>query len=277
MRQLGPSRFMTWSIGSLCLLLAVWISLEAGVSPGSGRLWAQDAGKAPAPAAPAAPAANAAADAPPPSESVLAWTYNALGWRYSIAFLFLSFSFVALLVMNLLAARREAVCPPQLVESFETNLNEQKYQEAFDLARQDESVLGKVLSAGLARMNAGYGKAMEAMQEVGEDENMKIEHRLSYLALIGTISPMVGLLGTVDGMVASFSVIARSATTPKPSQLAQGISMALVTTLVGLIIAIPALAIFNILKNRFARLSLEVGIISERMMVRFENVSGKKG
>jgi hypothetical protein len=92
------------------------------------------------------------------------------------------------------------------------------------------------------------------MQEVGEEENMKMEHRLSYLALIGTISPMVGLFGTVHGMIASFQVIARGGATPKPSELAQGISTALMTTLVGLAIAIPAIAAYNILRNRVAQL-----------------------
>ena len=114
------------------------------------------------------------------------------------------------------------------------------------------------------------------MQEVGEEENMKLEHRLSYMALIGTISPMVGLLGTVQGMISSFSVIANSPTTPKPSELAAGISTALFTTLVGLFIAIPAIALYNILRNRVARLVLEVGIVSEGLMGRFSGVGTKK-
>ena len=80
------------------------------------------------------------------------------------------------------------------------------------------------------------------MQEVGEEENMKLEHRLSYMALIGTLSPMIGLLGTVQGMISSFSVIANSSATPKPKELAEGISTALFTTMVGLAIAIPAIA-----------------------------------
>jgi len=108
------------------------------------------------------------------------------------------------------------------------------------------------------------------MQEVGEEENMKLEHRLSYMALIGTISPMVGLFGTVHGMIQSFQVIAISGTSPKASDLAAGISTALFTTLVGLAIAIPAIAAYNILKNRIARLVLEVGILSEGLMSRFE-------
>jgi biopolymer transport protein ExbB len=110
---------------------------------------------------------------------------------------------------------------------------------------------------------------------VGEEENMKLEHRLSYMALIGSIAPMVGLLGTVDGMIGSFSVIANSPTTPKPNELAAGIATALFTTLIGLVIAIPAIAVYNILKNRVSRLVLEVGIISEDLLSRFQNFTGQ--
>ncbi len=224
-------------------------------------------GAAPAPAAaPAAPAE----DTPPPKLNALQWLYQALGPFYLIIFLSLSFTLVALLVMNLLSARRDNVCPVALVEGFEAHLNEKQYQEAYELAKADESFLGQVLSAGLAKLSAGYAQAIEAMQEVGEEENMKLEHRLSYMALIGTLSPMVGLFGTVDGMIRSFSTIAVAGSTPKASDLAMGISTALFTTLVGLAIAIPALAAYNILKNRIARLVLEVGILSEGLMSRFQ-------
>ena len=110
--------------------------------------------------------------------------------------------------MNMMALRRQSVVPPDLVENFEAMLNEKRFQEAYELAKNDESFLGHVLAAGLAKLQEGYPQAVEAMQEVGEDENMRLEQRLSYIALIGTISPMVGLLGTVDGMVAAFQVIA---------------------------------------------------------------------
>ncbi len=208
----------------------------------------------------------------PRRQSYLTWGFQALGIGYSLIFLSLSFTLVALFVMNLLTARRDNVCPLHLVEGFENHLNEKRYQEAYEMAKSDESFLGQVLSAGLAKLSAGYAPAIEAMQEVGEEENMKLEHRLSYMQLIGTISPMIGLFGTVHGMIASFSVIAMSPTTPRPSELAQGISTALFTTLIGLFIAIPAIAAYSILRNRISRLVLEVGILSEGLMSRFENV-----
>ena len=256
-------RTMLGSRMALVCLVSLVLAI-GGLWVGTSGVSAQDA------AGDAAPAAGATAESVPQDMSVLTWMWQALGPLYMLIFLGLSFTLVALFVMNVLTARRENVCPVSLVESFEAHLNEKQYQEAYELAKADESFLGQVLSAGLAKVSAGYAKAIESMQEVGEEENMKLEHRLSYMALIGTISPMIGLFGTVHGMIKSFNVIVVSGATPNASELAEGISTALFTTLVGLAIAIPAIAAYNILKNRIARLVLEVGILSEGLMSRFE-------
>lgn len=241
-------------------------------SDSSTRVFAQDAAE---PAA-AEPAPAAAAKPAPKEESLLGWLTDSLGWTYILVFLSLSFILVALFIMNLLSARREYVCPQHLIDGFEAHLEEKQYQEAYELAKTDESFLGNVLSAGLAKLSSSYSASVAAMQEVGADENMKLDHRLSYLALIGTISPMIGLFGTVHGMINSFYVIANGGGTPDPNKLAEGISTALLTTLIGLAIAIPAIAAYNILRNRVQRLVLEVGITSENLMGRFEKVGKKK-
>ena len=108
------------------------------------------------------------------------------------------------------------------------------------------------------------------MQEVGEEETMKMEHNLSYMALIGNISPMIGLFGTVQGMISAFRTIATGGRTPEPSRLAMDISTALFTTLAGLAIAIPAIAVYNILRNRVQRLTMQVGVTSEELIERFQ-------
>ncbi|NOZ39049.1 MAG: MotA/TolQ/ExbB proton channel family protein [Planctomycetes bacterium] len=219
-------------------------------------------------------AAAGANDAVAEEISYLSWAAGSLGWFYGLVFLGLSFTLVALFVMNTLTARRENVIPSALIESFEQNLDAKNYQGAYELAKGDESFLGHVLSAGIAKVSSGYSEAIEAMQEVGEEENMRLEHRLSYLALIGTLCPMIGLLGTVHGMIDSFKLIANTATgAPDPQALAQGISTALFTTFIGLILAIPALAAYNLLRNRVSRLVLEVGIVSEGLMSRFQKKS----
>ncbi|MFG0240437.1 MAG: MotA/TolQ/ExbB proton channel family protein, partial [Gimesia chilikensis] len=159
------------------------------------------------------------------------------------------------------------------IGAFEEKLNNKDYQGAFELAKSDDSFVASVLAAGLSKLNQGYSEAVEGMQEVGEDENMAMEHKLSYLALIGAIAPMIGLMGTVYGMILSFQTIANSATSPKPSELADGISTALFTTLEGLTVAIPAMIFYSLLRNRVARFSLEVGMISESLMNRFSSSS----
>jgi biopolymer transport protein ExbB len=237
-----------------------------GLSPKAAVAQEEPAAEAPA---------EEGAEAAPPRKSYLAWFFNALGIRYTIAFLALSFTFVAVLVMNFLICRRDSYVPRHLIDAFEAHLNEKRFQEAFDLAKNDESFLGQMLASGMANLQQGYDKAVEAMSETAEDEGMKIEHRLSYISLIASISPMVGLLGTVDGMVASFQVIAIAGTTPKASDLAEGISMALITTLVGLVLAIPAILAFNLFKNRISRLTMEAGHAANRLMGRFESM-GKK-
>jgi biopolymer transport protein ExbB len=217
----------------------------------------------------------AAGEPAAPQQSYLMWFLGALGWRYTIAFLIISFSFVAFLVMNLLSLRRDAICPRHLIDAFEAHLNEKRFQEAFDLAKNDDSMLGQMLAAGMQNLQQGYDKAVDAMGQIGEEEGLKLEQRLSYISLIGSISPMVGLLGTVDGMVASFQVIAIAGTTPKASDLAEGISMALITTLVGLVLAIPAIIAFSLMKNRLTRLILEVGVQAGNLMSRFESMGRK--
>jgi len=262
-----------WTIALGIVLTALCLT----VSPASAQDAAAEFGD-PAPAAEPAPAPAAqpavdadAAPAAAKNQSLLSWTAESLGWPYVVVFLALSFTLVSLFVMNLLAARRETLLPQELIDAFEEKLNEKQFQEAYDLARADESVLGQILSAGLSKLSKGYNKALEGMQEVGEEESMKLEHRLSYMALIGNLSPMVGLFGTVQGMISSFQVIALGGATPKPADLAAGISTALFTTLVGLAVAIPAIAAYNILRNRVTRLLLEVGVTSENLMSRFED------
>ena len=214
--------------------------------------------------------------APVEQTNLLSWLLESLGFEYIIVFLALSFVLVALFILNILAARRETVCPSELVTTFEGQLDNKQYQEAYDTAKTDESFLGTVLSAGLARLSSGYPQAVAAMQEAGADESMKMDHRLSYLALIGTISPMIGLFGTVHGMIESFYEIANGGQTPDANRLADGISTALLTTLIGLAIAIPAIAGYNILRNLIQRRIMEVGTTSESLMGRFEKVGNKK-
>ena len=175
---------------------------------------------------------------------------------------------VALIIMCVLQIRRQNFLPPEFITGFESKLNAQDYQGAFNLAKSDESLLARLLAIGMSKFQRGPDAVMKAMSELGEDENMMLEHRLNYLALIATTAPMFGLLGTVQGMVQAFEEIANSNTTPKPSELAEGIQLALVTTLEGLIVAIPAMIAYSLLRNRVVRLMFDAGLVSEDLINR---------
>ena len=259
----------------LIAIVTTWIGF-------SGPGWAQDdidellggaAVAQPAADPVAQPADPAGATAPaaegPASSNMLVWTFQALGWMYTAIFFALSMTLVFLIVMNLIAARRDNICPTDLMEGVEQHIAEGNPQQAVELIRSDESFLAQVVSAGLTRLDRGHPAAIEAMQEVGEEETMKMEHNLGYMALIGNISPMIGLFGTVQGMIQAFRTIAVSGSTPAAGELAMDISTALFTTLAGLAVAIPAIAIYNILRNRIHRLTLQVGVASETLLEKF--------
>jgi biopolymer transport protein ExbB len=282
-----------WSgLGALVCTLLVWSATAAVFSTltlgnASSAIAApadDDLEKAPAKNGGKANADKGAADkngedaAPASNENFLVWLYTSLQFRYSAIFLIISFNAVALIVMIVLGLRRESLCPDDLALAFETQLNEKHYQEAYELVKADKSFLAKVLTAGMSKLSEGYPAATAAMQEVGEEQTLRLEQRNGYIALIAQIAPMFGLLGTVDGMVQAFGKIATSNVTPKPSELAQGIGTALVTTIVGLCIAIPMIAFYYVIRNRLTRLLLEAGVVSGNLMKRFETMqaSAKK-
>jgi len=259
------------AMGSLFLPTHAWaFQDEPAADDPAGEVVAE--ADEPAADAPAADDGEEVVDPAMAEQSFLAWMIAASG-TFGLLILLLSFVMVALVMMNILQVRRDNFVPQAFIESFEQRLNARDYQGAYETARSDDSLVARVLAAGLGKLNQGYDKAVEGMQEVGDDENMALEHRLSYLALISAVAPMLGLMGTVSGMIDSFRTIATSATSPKPSELAGGISTALFTTLEGLTVAIPAMVFYAILKNRIARFVLEVGMVSEGLMSRFSAAS----
>lgn len=225
----------------------------------SGTVFAQD------------PAAEGAAV--PANDNMLVKAWTALGTMYAVVFLIMSIVLVALVVRAILAVQKNNFVPEDLVQGVEANLAEGNTVGAAELVAADESFLGSILNAGLSKLTKGKDETLEAMQVAGDGETMKVEQLLGYIALIGNIAPMVGLLGTVQGMVESFGTIANSPQTPKPSALASGIERALYTTLVGLYLAIPAIVIYNILRNYMQRQIHSAGSKGEELIEKFQDAS----
>ena len=202
--------------------------------------------------------------------SYLIWYLNALGPIFAPAFFVMSVFFVTFVVLNFMAITRNNLMPQAMLDKFVAELEEKNYQEAYETAKSSESPQGKILAAGLAKMGSGYEAAQQAMGDVAEEEIMRLEQRLGYVSVISGLAPMLGLLGTVYGMVQSFNVIARTSGAPEANKLAEGISTALITTEVGLFIAIPAIIFFEFLRNKLSMLVLEMNVQTENLMSRFK-------
>lgn len=220
----------------------------------------------------AAPGQGAPAGNPPAAEGASDVSFLRYCWNASPVFFvgmgLLSIYFGTIVVDHFLRLRLRLIVPPTLVHTLDAMLNEKKYKEAYEAAKADPSLFGRAITAGVERLTHGFDRAMDALVAVAEEGKMDMEHRASNIATIGQMSPMLGLLGTVLGMVLSFQEIAKGGQ-PKPAELANNIGLALVSTLEGLILAIPAIYFFALFRNRIARLIYEVESLGELYLWRF--------
>ncbi len=104
----------------------------------------------------------------------------------------------------------EAV-PAALVDRLEAAIRDKKFQDAYDSCKDNESFLARLVHTGIANLPQGRPEAKEAMQNAAEEIVTTLEMKISYLAIIGTLGPMIGLVGTIWGMIMSFQEIANAA------------------------------------------------------------------
>jgi biopolymer transport protein ExbB len=181
----------------------------------------------------------------------------------------MSFYLIALVVWMALHYRTPTAIPRELMRDIQNLLDQNKFNEAYHRLAEDSSFLARVLASGVRKLPVGVAHAQRAMELANEDVTMEMEHRTTYLATVGTLGPMIGLVGTVYGMIMAFQVIALEGSSPQASQLAAGISTALYATLEGIAISIPAIFFYAMYRNRIARLSLEVGMTAEPLLEQF--------
>ncbi len=166
--------------------------------------------------------------------------------------------------------KRDALVPPEVLGEVERCFEEENYEEAYQICEGNPSFFSAILASGLAKIDSGYEEIEDAMIEAGEIESNKLHQKVGWLSLLASIAPMLGLFGTVGGMIATFNVIAISETQPEPAALAGGISIALMTTFLGLLVAIPMTIFYVIFKNKVVSTVLEVGALTEDLMGRFK-------
>jgi biopolymer transport protein ExbB len=202
------------------------------------------------------------------TESFLHWMVRASG-LIGLLILVMSFYLIALVAWMAFQYRKSVAVPDSLVRDVTDLIAQRNYTEAYQRLTADPSFFSRVLAAGVRKLPTGMANALRAMEMANDDATMEMEHRTTYLATVGTLGPMIGLVGTVYGMIRAFQVIATAGSSPQASQLAAGISTALFSTLEGIGLSIPAIYFYAMFRNRIARLSLEVAMAAESLLEQF--------
>ncbi len=180
---------------------------------------------------------------------------------------------LAIFLERLWVLRRKRIIPSAFIQSVEDNLRNRKLSEALFLCQNDDSSIAKIFLAGLKNTERGIWMVKEAIEERGGREGIILEKHVGILSTIANLSPLLGLLGTVSGMIKTFKVLSQGAS--NPSLLAGGIAEALITTAAGLVVAIPTLVCYRILKDKAESLIFEMEEDSIRLIEIMER-SGKK-
>lgn len=158
---------------------------------------------------------------------------------------------------------------PDLLGEVEAVLSDGDVEQAFSISNADPSYAGKVLAGALSRSYGGYEEIKKGLEESCGVEGFRVQAKLSYLSLVGNIGPLLGLMGTVTGMISSFQVI-ENMKAPTPGDLAKGVYESLVNTTIGLFIAVTFLTSYFFMKNKVSdlllRVNTEVGEIISRTL-----------
>jgi biopolymer transport protein ExbB len=155
---------------------------------------------------------------------------------------------VTLIVQNIMTLKPSKLAPPPLVQSLQQTIGAGNYQEAWEICRQNNNYLANVLKGALTRLGRGKEAVEDAVAEFGLREATILRTRNSYLSVIGVVSPMIGLLGTVIGMMGAFAVLGATGIS-NPQALAARIGEVLMATASGLFIAIPAFIAYYVFRN----------------------------
>ena len=259
--------FTTLRTGLLALLL---LAACAFLNP----LPAQDA--APAPAAPAAGGADGTAPAAG-HEATTVPQFLAQGgfvmWFLGAASVCLVW-FTAEGFVNLRAGK---LAPPALIARLREAIAAGNFQEAWSICKTNRCFLSSVVGAGLERIGRSKDAVEFAVEETALRESTVLKNNTTYLSVIGVVSPMIGLTGTVWGMIHAFKTLGDSGIA-NPSALAANIGEVLVATMSGLVVAVPAFVFFYILRTRAqgAILFAESQVYKLLDDIPYEQVSGLK-
>ena len=201
----------------------------------------------------------------------------------TVGYIIILLSVVALAFAAVLAIqiRSSSLAPEHVIDGLSKLVKERQIDRAIAFCGDEGNscFLGHIMAAGLTRFQRSPFGALElksALEEAGSEQVARIYRWTDALALIASVAPMLGLLGTVIGINGAFSTISRSQGFARPDQLAGDIALALVTTIMGLVLAIPATAAVTFFRNRIDALASDVAAIADDIASHLEDAPANR-
>lgn len=179
---------------------------------------------------------------------------------------------LAVFIERLWVLRRNRIIPGDFIQAIEAQITGQDLNGAMALCEKDKSSISNIFLSGLKNAGKGMWLVKEAIEERGGRESIILEKRVGILSTIAQLTPLLGLLGTVSGMIKTFNVISLQGV-GNPTMLAGGISEALITTATGLCVAIPTLVCYRIVKDKADSLIFEMEENSVRIIEILDNAA----
>ncbi len=182
----------------------------------------------------------------------------------------------AVIIEHFISIRRMTLLPEVAKSQIGELMEVKQFREVIEYTGAEPSYLSYLIHQALSEAGHGYAAMERAMEEAADERSSKLLRKIEMLNVIGNVAPMLGLLGTVYGMIMVFSKIVEADDMPPPAVLAGGVGIALVTTFWGLVVAIPALAVYAIMRNRIDALSSEAITLAQESISAFRPAP-KKG
>lgn len=181
---------------------------------------------------------------------------------------------LAVFIERLWTLRRNKIIPPEFISQIEEKVRAHRISEAVYLCQNDNSSIAKIFLAGLKAIGKGMWLVKEAIEDRGSREGLILEKYLGLLSTIAQMSTLLGLLGTVSGMIKTFKAISQAG--ENPALLAGGIAEALIATFSGLCVAVPVMACHRILKDKASSLIYEMEESSLKLIELIEDSHSKE-
>lgn len=205
-------------------------------------------------------------------ENVVIWLIKVSG-AIGIGIIGLSCYFIQLVSRLFIDIRPIVAMPPGLMDDLKQKMEKKDYKGVYQGIKETDCLFSRYASSGLGELSAGLAEARDAMERTAEVQVVEMEKKISMLAVLGSLGPMIGLLGTLKGMIASFMVIARSDAGIKANEVAEAISEALVVTFMGVALSVPAIFFFAVFKNRVASISSTTMFAADEFVRKLANAA----